>query len=66
MLAFFLVGLGLLSEVQILGRFKMIGYLGFAAGLGLAILCPLVARAQQRRLLPYIEAVEPATKDKDA
>lgn len=56
-IAFVLLALGLLSEVRMLGRFGFVGYCGFVAGVIIAVLCPIVARNQQRRFLQHAQAV---------
>lgn len=43
-----------------IGTFAFVGYLGFGIALVLAILCPVVARHQQRRLLP-VHSCRPLT-----
>lgn len=57
LVAFVLVGFGSLAQVRTMGHFGFVGYLGLCVALFAAILCPLVARYQQRKLLPYIHAV---------
>lgn len=56
-IAFVLLALGLLSEVRMLGRFGFVGYWGFAAAVTIGVLCPIVARNQQRRFLQHAQAV---------
>lgn len=63
LVAFLLLGFGSLAEVRMMGAFGFVGYLGFGVALALAVLCPVVARHQQRRLLPYIHAVHALPKE---
>jgi hypothetical protein len=63
LVAFLFLGFGSLAEVRMMGTFGFVGYLGFGIALFLTALCPLVARHQQRLLLPYIHAIHSLPKD---
>ncbi len=48
--AFLLLAIGSLLEVPMMGRFSIVGYIGFLGGLFTAILCPILGRQLQRQL----------------
>ena len=57
LIAFVVVGVGCLAETRQMGRFAFVGYLGCVLSIALGVLCPFLARHQQRKLLPLIVAV---------
>ncbi|MDO9178040.1 MAG: hypothetical protein Q7U16_06905 [Agitococcus sp.] len=56
-IAFFLLAIGSWLEVRMMGKFGFVGYVGLVAGLGISLLCPLLARYIQAELIPFVEAV---------
>lgn len=54
--AFLLLGIGSWVEVNMMGRFSFVGYVGLAGGIAIATLCPIIASRLQTQVVVFTQA----------
>ena len=59
--AFLLLAVGSWAEAQMMAPFGFVGYIGLIGGLAVAVLCPILARRNQREVAVFAQAITDPT-----